>query len=429
MVLAKACARPLVSAAYMTSSSPPTSFPKHEIKILLLENVHDSAHEIFRGEGFQIEAIPRALKEDELIAKLEDGVHILGIRSKTHVTRRALAAGRRLLSVGAFCIGTNQIDLTAANEMGVPVFNAPFSNTRSVAELVIAEVVMLARQLGDRSREVHEGKWRKIATSSFEIRGKTLGIVGYGHIGSQVGVLAEAMGMRVISHDIRTTLPMGNNKAVSSLDELLAQSDFVTLHVPETPQTKGMIGASQLAAMKDNAYLINLSRGTVVDLDALAAALTAKKLAGAAIDVYPKEPGSNSDDFESIMRGLPNVILTPHIGGSTIEAQESIGREVATSLTKFTNTGATVGAVNFPQLELAPLEGTHRVLNVHKNTLGVLRDINSIVSDRKANVLGQILATDPSIGYLVMDLDKDVANDVRKAIAELDASIKTRILY
>jgi D-3-phosphoglycerate dehydrogenase / 2-oxoglutarate reductase len=413
----------------MTNSSPPTSFPKNEIKVLLLENVHESAHAIFRGQGFHIEAVPRAMKEDELVAKLSEGVHILGIRSKTHVTRRALEAGKRLLSVGAFCIGTNQIDLAAANESGVPVFNAPFSNTRSVAELVIAEVVMLARQLGDRSREVHEGKWRKMATASFEVRGKTLGIVGYGHIGSQVGVLAEAMGMRVISYDVRTTLPMGNNKAVESLDALLGASDFVTLHVPETPQTKGMMGERELAMMKEGSYLINLSRGTVVDLDALARALEAKKLAGAAIDVYPQEPESNSDDFSSILRGLPNVILTPHIGGSTLEAQESIGREVASALTKFTNTGATIGAVNFPQVELAPLEGTHRVLNIHKNVPGVLRDINRLVSDRNANVLGQILATDPSIGYLVMDLDKDVANDVRKAIAELGASIRTRILY
>ncbi len=419
-----------MSASKMTkSSAPPTSFPKGEIKVLLLENVHQSAHEIFRGQGFHIEAIPRALKEDELVAKLSEGVHILGIRSKTHVTRKALEAGKRLLSVGAFCIGTNQIDLEAANQVGVPVFNAPFSNTRSVAELVICEVVMLARQLGDRSREVHEGKWRKVATDSFEVRGKTLGIVGYGHIGSQVGVLAEAMGMRVISYDIRTTLPMGNNKAVETLDALLEASDFVTLHVPETPQTKGMMGAAEIAKMKAGSYLINLSRGTVVDLEALAVALKEKRLAGAALDVYPDEPESNSDGFQNVMRGLANVVLTPHIGGSTAEAQESIGREVANSLTKFTNTGSTIGAVNFPQVELAPLAGTHRVLNVHKNVPGVLRDINKLVSDRNANVLGQILATDPSIGYLVMDLDKEVANDVRKAIAELGACIKTRILY
>jgi D-3-phosphoglycerate dehydrogenase len=400
-----------------------------DIKVLLLENVHDSAHEVFRGQGFHIEAIPRALKEDELIAKLSEGVHLLGIRSKTHVTRKALEAGKELLSVGAFCIGTNQIDLEAAKQCGVPVFNAPFSNTRSVAELVICEVVMLAREIGDRSREVHAGTWRKSATSSFEVRGKTLGIVGYGHIGSQVGVLAEAMGMRVISHDVRTTLPMGNNRAVDSLDALLRSSDFVTLHVPQTPQTKGMIGAAELAKMQPGAYLINLSRGTVVDLDALAAAIEAKKLAGAALDVYPSEPESNSDGFENVMRGLPNVVLTPHIGGSTAEAQEAIGREVGTVLTRFTNTGATNGSVNFPQVELAPLAGAHRVLNVHQNVPGVLRDINKLVSDRNANVLGQMLATDPSIGYLVMDLDKEVAGDVRKAIAALGACIKTRILY
>jgi D-3-phosphoglycerate dehydrogenase / 2-oxoglutarate reductase len=413
----------------MTKSSPPTSFPKGEIKVLLLENVHESAHQIFRGEGFLIESVSRALKEDELVAKLSEGVHILGIRSKTRVTRRALEASKRLLSVGAFCIGTNQIDLEAARQTGVPVFNAPFSNTRSVAELVICEIVMLARQIGDRSREVHEGKWRKVATSCFEVRGKTLGIVGYGHIGSQVGVLAEAMGMRVISYDIRPTLPMGNNRAVSTLDELLAGSDFVTLHVPETPQTRNMMGEAEMAKMKDGAYLINLSRGTVVDLEALARLVRSQKLAGAALDVYPEEPESNSDDFTSAMRGLPNVVLTPHIGGSTLEAQEAIGREVANALTKFTNTGATASAVNFPHVELAPSPGTHRVLNVHKNVPGVLRDINRLVSDRNANVLGQLLATDPQIGYLVMDLDKEVANDVRHAIAALDASIKTRILY
>lgn len=410
-------------------STPPTSFPKGEIKILLLENIHQSAHEIFSGQGFSIEALPKALGEAELAERLADGVHILGIRSKTRVTRKALEAGKRLLSVGAFCIGTNQIDLEAAKNLGVPVFNAPFSNTRSVAELVIAEIVMLARQLGDRSREVHEGKWRKVATSSYEVRGKTLGIVGYGHIGSQVGVLAEAMGMRVLTYDIKPTLPIGNSLALATMQELLEKSDFVTLHVPETPQTKNMIGAAEIAQMKDGAYLLNLSRGTVVDVEALAKAIKDKKLAGAGLDVYPEEPESNSDDFVSVVRGLPNVVLTPHIGGSTAEAQEAIGREVANALTKFTNTGTTAGSVNFPPVELAPSPGTHRVLNVHKNVPGVLRDINRLVSDKHANVLGQLLATDPDIGYLVMDLDKEMANDVRHAIAALDASIKTRILY
>lgn len=409
--------------------APPSTFPKPVIKVLLLENVHASAHEIFGGEGYQVEAVPRALKEEELVERLKDGVNLLGIRSKTRVTARALEAGTSLLSVGAFCIGTNQIDLAAAKRCGIPVFNAPFSNTRSVAELVICEVIMLSRHLGDRSREVHEGKWRKIAKGAHEIRGKTLGIVGYGHIGSQVGVLAEAMGMRVISYDIRATLPMGNNRPVDSLETLLAQSDFVTLHVPETPQTKGMIGIKELELMKNDACLLNLSRGTVVDLDALAQVIKQNKLGGAALDVYPEEPEGNEDTFSSVVCGLPNVVLTPHIGGSTAEAQEAIGREVASTLVRYTNSGATAGTVNFPHVEQPKLPGAHRVLNVHRNVPGVLRDINKIVSDRNANVLGQVLATDPDVGYLVMDLDKDVASDVRSAIEALATSIRTRILY
>ncbi|MFO0726177.1 MAG: phosphoglycerate dehydrogenase [Myxococcota bacterium] len=413
----------------MHPALPTTSFPKAEIHVLLLENIHESARQIFSAEGFLIEVVPKALSEDELVAKLAAGVHVLGVRSKTKISRRALEAGKRLLSVGAFCIGTNHIDLAAANQLGVPVFNAPFSNTRSVAELVICEIIMLARQLGDRSREVHEGRWRKVSSNSYEVRGKTLGIIGYGHIGSQVGVLAESMGMRVISHDIRPTLPIGNISAAASLDALLASSDFVTLHVPETPQTKGMIGAAELAKMKEGAFLLNLSRGTVVDLEALARAISSKKLGGAALDVYPEEPESNSDGFQSVMRGLPNVVLTPHIGGSTEEAQEAIGKEVASVLTKLVNTGATRGAVNFPNVDLPATPDAHRILNVHKNVPGVLRDINRLVSDRNANVLGQVLATDPNIGYLVMDLDKEVANDVRLGIAGLGASIKTRILY
>ena len=413
----------------VTTANRVTSFPKEDIKVLLLENVHASAHEIFGAEGYNVEAVPRALKEEELIERLADGVHLLGIRSKTRVTAKALEAGKRLLSVGAFCIGTNQIDLDAAKRCGVPVFNAPFSNTRSVAELVICEIIMLSRHLGDRSREVHEGRWRKIAKGSREVRGKTLGIVGYGHIGSQVGVMAEAMGMRVISFDVKATLSLGNNRAETSLETLLAMSDFVTLHVPETPQTKNMIGAAELAVMKDDACLLNLSRGSVVDLDALAEAIKAGKLGGAALDVYPEEPEGNEDVFESVVRGLPNVVLTPHIGGSTSEAQESIGREVANTLTRYTNTGATTGAVNLPLIEHPKLPGAHRVLNVHRNVPGVLRDINKIVSDRNANVLGQVLATDADVGYLVMDLDKNLAEDVRAAIKALSTSIRTRILY
>ncbi len=412
----------------MTQGPPSTSFPKGHIKVLLLENVHASATEAFRQEGFQVESLTSALKEDELKKKIQD-VHILGIRSKTQVSDAALAEGKRLLTLGCFCIGTNQVDLESANRHGVPVFNAPFSNTRSVAELVIAEVVALSRQLGDRSREVHEGKWRKVASGCNEVRGKTLGIVGYGHIGPQVGVLAEAMGMRVGFFDIATKMPMGNNSARRSLDAVLEESDFVTLHVPETPQTKNLIGKAELARMRAGSYLINLSRGTVVDIEALADALTSKHLAGAAVDVFPEEPESNGEGFRSPLQGLANVILTPHIGGSTSEAQESIGREVSTSLIKFVNGGATTGAVNFPQIELTQGPGWHRILNVHRNVPGVLRDINRIVGEAGANIRAQMLATDAAIGYLIMDLESDVSEVVRRDVAKLDTNIRTRILY
>jgi D-3-phosphoglycerate dehydrogenase / 2-oxoglutarate reductase len=405
-----------------------TSFPKSEIQVLLLENIHDTAQEIVRGEGFRLETVSHALKEDELAERIRD-VHVLGIRSKTHVTRRALENARRLLTLGCFCIGTNQVDLKAANHLGIPVFNAPFSNTRSVAELIVAEIVALARRLGDRTREMHEGKWRKVATGSMEVRGKALGIVGYGHIGSQVGVLAEAMGMRVSFYDIGSKLPLGNVRTCPSLDALLRGSDFVTLHVPGTPKTRDLIGEREIGLMKKGSYLLNASRGNVVVLPALAEALKSGHLAGAAVDVFPEEPESNSDDFTTPLRGLPNMILTPHVAGSTMEAQAAIGREVASTLVKFVNVGASTGAVNFPQVDLAPVEGAHRILNVHKNVPGVLRDINRIVSDKNANIQAQILATDPDIGYLIMDLDHDVSNDVRKAIAALPTNIKTRILY
>ncbi|MDB4994353.1 MAG: D-3-phosphoglycerate dehydrogenase [Myxococcaceae bacterium] len=397
--------------------------------MLLVENIHPSAREMFAPDGFQVEMLPAALKEAELKERIKD-VHILGIRSKTHVTKEVLGEARRLLALGCFCIGTNQVDVGAAQARGVPVFNAPFSNTRSVAEMILAEVVMLARQLGDRSREVHEGKWRKVAVGSFEIRGKTLGIIGYGHIGTQIGVLAESFGMRVLFFDIATRMSIGNNRSVDSLEDLLQQSDFVTLHVPATPQTKGMIGKAEIARMRAGSYLLNASRGQVVDIAALAGAIREKHIAGAAIDVFPEEPESNNEEFASELRGLPNVILTPHIGGSTEEAQESIGREVAISLSKFVNAGATIGAVNFPQVELPQTKGTHRILNVHRNVPGVLRDINKIVSDRNANIHSQVLSTDPAIGYLLMDLDdNNVSDDVCQAIAALSTNIKTRINY
>jgi len=408
---------------------PPVRDP---IRVLLLENVHPSARETFQTHAethtYQIETRSTALKEDELIAALE-GVHVLGIRSKTRVTARALESARSLLTLGCFCIGTNQVDLDAANRRGVPVFNAPFSNTRSVAELIIAEIVALSRQLGDRSREVHAGVWKKVASSCYEVRGKTLGIVGYGHIGRQLGVIAEALGMRVLYHDVISKLPMGNNRSMSSLAALLAESDFVSLHVPETAETKNMLGEAEIAKMKRGAYLLNASRGTVVVIPALVDALKSGQLGGAAIDVYPEEPESNTDRFRTELQGLPNVILTPHIGGSTEEAQEAIGREVAAVLSKFVATGATSGAVNFPQVDLPPLKGTHRILNVHRNVPGVLRDMNRIVSDLNANIDSQVLSTDAQIGYLIMDLEQDVSAEVSRRIDELETSIRTRIVY
>jgi D-3-phosphoglycerate dehydrogenase len=412
----------------VTNQDSPTSFPKDQIKVLLVENIHPSAIELITGEGFQLETLKTALSEDELVRRIEN-VHVLGIRSKTRVTERALAAARRLLSIGCFCIGTNQVDLRAAHKRGLPVYNAPFSNTRSVAEMIMAEIVMLSRRLGDRVREMHAGQWQKVATDSFEVRGKTLGIVGYGHIGRQVGVIAEALGMRVLFFDVVAKLPMGNNRSTKTIDELLAQSDFVTLHVPATTQTKNMVSAREIAVMRPGSYLLNASRGTVVDIGALAVALGSGHLAGAAIDVFPEEPESNSDGFATPLRGLANVVLTPHIGGSTVEAQEAIGREVGSALIRFINAGTTTGAVNFPQVDVPPTPGKHRILNVHKNVPGVLRDINHIVSDKGANIAAQVLATEGDIGYLVMDLDQDVSRDVKNAVASLGTSIRTRILY
>jgi D-3-phosphoglycerate dehydrogenase len=395
------------------------------LKALLLEGIHPGAKEALAAEGIAVTLLPASPPPAELVQMMAD-VDLLGIRSKTQVTKEIIAAAPHLLSIGCFCIGTNQVDAIEANAAGVPVFNAPFSNTRSVAELIIAEIVVLARQLGDRSREVHEGKWQKKATNCHEIRGKTLGIIGYGHIGSQVGVLAEAFGMRVVYHDVSKKLPMGNNRPASTLRELLEVSDYVTLHVPATPQTRNMIGADELARMKEGSYLLNASRGSVVVIPALASVLRSGHLAGAAVDVYPEEPEGNGQGFDSELRGLANVILTPHIGGSTEEAQESIGREVSESLARFVATGATTRSVNFPHVEVPLEEGKNRVLNVHRNVPGVLRDINKIVSDLNANIHTQVLSTDPAIGYLVMDLDDDVSQDVCDRMTDLPTSIRTR---
>ncbi len=405
------------------------SFPKEKLKVLLLEGIHQAAIDYFKGADYSlVETSKAAMNEDEL-AEIIPSVHILGIRSKTNLSAANLKRAENLLAVGCFCIGTNQVDLSAAAAHGVPVFNAPFSNTRSVAELVLAEVVMLTRKAAQRSLELHQGIWTKSADNCYEVRGKTIGIVGYGHIGPQVGVLAEAFGMRVIVYDIQTKLALGNARQVATLDELLEESDFVTLHVPETPETKGMIGERELKKMKKGSYLLNLSRGTVVDIEALAAAVKSKHIDGVAVDVYPYEPKSNEEEFISPLRGLENVIMTPHIGGSTIEAQRNIGLEVATSLIKFVDIGSSSGAVNFPNVELAPQEGTHRVLNIHRNVPGVLSEINKIIADMGGNISGQYLATNPEMGYLIMDVGRNVARDVKRAIDAMPANIKTRLLF
>jgi D-3-phosphoglycerate dehydrogenase / 2-oxoglutarate reductase len=405
-----------------------TSYPKERIKVLLLENIHPSGAQMFRDDGLSVETMSAALSEDELCAKIED-VHLLGIRSKTHVTPKVLDAARRLLAVGCYCIGTNQVALEAACKRGVVVFNAPFSNTRSVAELVLSEIVALSRQLMDASKGMHEGAWNKSATGSFEVRGKTLGIIGYGHIGRQIGVLAEALGMNVLFYDIVSQLPMGNNKEMPSLNALLEASDFVTLHVPETDQTKNMISTEQLRQMRPGSRLLNLSRGTVVDIPALAEALRAGHLSGAAIDVFPTEPQSNKQRFESPLQGLKNVILTPHVGGSTEEAQAAIGKEVTVTLLKFLNTGSTLPAVNFPRVEPSQLRGRHRILNIHRNVPGVLSDINTIISESHANVESQVLETNSDVGYLVMDLNRGVSEEVRARVSALATNIRTRILF
>ena len=401
-------------------------------RILLLENIHPDAKANLEAEGFEVTLLPKALPEDELCHAL-DGVVALGIRSKTRVTPKVLDAGRSLRAVGTFCIGTNQVALTDANQRGVPVFNAPFSNTRSVAEMVLCEIVMLARRFGDRNREMHAGMWTKSAEGSREVRGKTLGIVGYGHIGRQVGVLAESFGMNVVFYDVAARLSMGNNRSAGSLEELLGQSDFVTLHVPETAQTNDMIRARELACMRKGACLINASRGTVVVIPALAEALRSGHVGGAAVDVFPVEPEANEPGFTTELQGLPNVVLTPHIGGSTAEAQVAIGHEVSTALLKFFRVGTTTGSVNFPQAELAPRAGTHRFAHVHRNVPGVLRDVNRIVSEAEANVVGQILATDPQTGYLLLDIAEDasrrVGEDLCERMGALSTTISARLLY
>ena len=402
------------------------------MRILLTENIHPVAQKRLADEGYKVDLLTYAPSESEYNDLLKN-YDVLGIRSKSEITENILTNNKHLHAIGAFCIGTNQIKLDFANTMGIPVFNAPHSNTRSVAELVIAEMISLSRQLGDRNTLAHQGEWMKSAEGSKEVRGKTLGIVGYGHIGSQVSVLAEAMGMRVVFYDVIKKLPLGNAQSKSQLADLFADADFISLHVPETPETKNMMTAKQFEQMKKGSFLINASRGTVIQIDDLVAALKENHIAGAALDVFPEEPASNKEKFRSPLQGLKNVILTPHIGGSTEEAQYSIGLEVAESFRKFLQTGTTAGAVNFPNVELAPKKNVTRIMNVHRNEPGVLGELNGFISEAKANILGQYLSTDQSIGYLVTDLElhnSQLTTD--KLVAKFKSStrnIKTRVVF
>ncbi|MCK8786681.1 phosphoglycerate dehydrogenase [Roseomonas sp. NAR14] len=407
------------------------SLPKDRIRILLLEGVNDSAVSLLASAGYTNVTRHKTALDGAALKEALHGVHILGIRSRSQLTAEVLEAADRLIAVGCFCIGTNQVDLVAARNLAIPVFNAPFSNTRSVAELVMGEIVMLMRGIPDKSVSAHQGGWEKSAANSWEVRGKTLGIVGYGNIGSQLSVLAEAFGMRVIFYDHATKLPHGNAQPVDSLNALLAQSHVVTLHVPETPETEGMIGAEQLAAMPRGAILINNARGTVVDLDALAGAIREKHVLGAAIDVFPVEPAGNGQRFTSPLQGLPNVILTPHIGGSTAEAQERIGVEVARKLIDYSDTGATVGAVNFPQVQLPARPSGTRYMHVHHNIPGILGRVNEVFSRRQLNIASQYLQTDGAIGYVVVEADasRSDADVILQELRALDGTIRARLLY
>jgi len=408
-----------------------TSFPKQDIRVLLLEGVSKTAVDTFRAAGYsQIELHTKSLPEDELKARIAEA-HIVGIRSRTHLSADVLAEAKRLIAVGCFCIGTNQVDLDAAELAGIPVFNAPYSNTRSVAELVVAEAILLLRGIPQKNAECHRGGWSKSAAGSHETRGKTLGIVGYGHIGTQVGVLAEAFGMQVLFHDIETKLSLGNARAATDLDELLAQSDVVTLHVPETPATKNLFGAAQIAKMKRGAHLINASRGTVIDIDALDAALRDGHVGGAAVDVFPVEPKGNDDLFASPLIAHDNVILTPHVGGSTLEAQDNIGIEVAAKLVRYSDNGSTLSAVNFPEATLPEHAESLRLLHIHRNVPGVLSQINELFSRHNVNIDGQFLRTDSKVGYVVIDISADEAQAavIKDELAQIPGTLRTRILY
>lgn len=418
-----------------------TSYPKHKIKAVLVEGIHPSGVAMLRDEGFQVESLPSS-PDPAKLARLVHDAHLLGIRSKTDVTTAILDAAPRLLAVGCFCIGTNQVALSHAARQGVPVFNSPFSNTRSVAELTLAEIIALYRRLTEKSDLMHRGMWDKSAAGAHEVRGRTLGIVGYGHIGSQISVLAEACGMRVLYYDIVPKMPLGNARAVKTLNDLLKDADVVTLHVPATPLTENMIGAAQLKRMKVGACLINNARGSVVDVDALAAAVKSGHLAGAALDVFPVEPAGKGEAFRSAVQGLPNVILTPHVGGSTEEAQASIAEDVATKFIKFVNVGTTTGAVNVPEVELPEQavveepsarkpagQRRHRILHFHRNVPGVLSKMHSLIAQLGANISAEYLRTTEDIGYVVLDVDPTDGEKVLARLKTVPETIKVRLLW
>jgi D-3-phosphoglycerate dehydrogenase len=406
-----------------------TSYPRNKIKILLLENISDSAADELKQSGYaEIKRLNGSLSEDELI-KAVKGVHLLGIRSKTQITKNVIGAADKLLAIGAFCIGVNQVDLKAATEKGVAVFNAPYSNTRSVAELIIGLCVMLIRKIADKNAAAHRGEWLKEATGSFELRGKTLGIIGYGNIGSQVSNMAEAMGMHVIYFDASTKLPHGNAKQIRELKELLKQSNIVTLHVPSDSTTRNMINADTLKSMQKGSILLNYSRGDVVDLDALNKAIKSGRIAGAAVDVFPEEPEKNGDKFSTVLQNLPNVILTPHIGGSTEEAQANIGLDVTAKLIKYLELGTSEGSHTVPPVNLPPQAGTHRILHIHKNIPGVLGEINSRLSKHNINIVGQYLKTNDDIGYVILDVDTKISKEAFEILKDIKGTVKARMIY
>ena len=406
-----------------------TSYPKDKIKVLFLENISEKAVQYFKHQGYtDVKKVAGALSEEELIKAIKD-VHILGIRSKTFISKKVLDNAKKLQAIGCFCIGTNQVDMKACKQKGIAVFNAPYSNTRSVAELVIGSSIMLIRKIMDKNKAAHEGIWNKEAKGSFELRGKTIGLIGYGNIGMQTSIMAEAMGMKVKFYDVETKLPIGNAISVKSIKELVSTSDIISLHVPETSQTKNLISKEVIKQIKQGAILINYARGEVVDLDALAAAIINKQISGAAIDVYPWEPEKNGDKFETPLQGLSNVILTPHIGGSTEEAQENIGEDVSIKLYQYLERGVSNGSHSIPAISLPPVEGAHRILHIHNNVPGVLSAINTVMSKNKINIVGQYLKTNDEIGYVVLDVDSKLSNRAIELLRDVKETIRVRLLY